>query len=306
MLKFFNTSRLTISLLAPYLWLSLSIPQAHAEQLVLAIAPSASEPPPEFIEVPPDGEFKRFQRSEYVRQEVPSKIEHWQAITQELARLSGLELTLAPATSQLQFELQLAKGEFDLAFMSPLQFVSQPASNAYQALAKPKAKLLKGLVVVRQDSKVQNLRDLEGKTIVFPGALDFVSSIIPRHSLETFSIQVNQQYVASALDAYESVLSGSALAAAGSRETLLQLDPNKQNALKIIWDTPGFSPFVLAAKSGMPFFTSNRLQRALVRLIKTETGKEHLPKLFIPNGFEIARDSDWDDARHIDINQLNQ
>ena len=40
-------------------------------------------------------------------------------------------------------------------------------------------------------------------------------------------------------------------------------------------------------------------------MIKNEDAKKLLPYIFVDNGFEVARDSDWDEIKLIDLNELN-
>ena len=53
------------------------------------------------------------------------------------------------------------------------------------------------------------------------------------------------------------------------------------------------------------FFSKTKLQRALVGLFKNEIGKRLLPLVDVDNGFEVAKDKDWQDIKAIDVDSLN-
>lgn len=271
----------------------------------MAIAPSAPSPNPSYLVIPPDREKKLFQKTRYQKIPGPDKERVWKQIIRSLELKSGVRIEFISVSSPLDFELKLAKGLLDLAYMSPLQFVANKAQNNFRALVKPKAKPLRGVVVAHQDSDIKNLRDLEGKAIVFPGALDFAASIGPRHSLQSLNVKTLTRFAEDQPEAFSLVLNKQALAASGTSEALLGLAPNDREHLRVIWDTPGFTPYALAAKSTLPFYTTIRLQQALVGLSKDPKVERLLKKVFIDNGFEVAKDSDWSDIESIDLEKLN-
>ena len=83
------------------------------------------------------------------------------------------------------------------------------------------------------------------------------------------------------------------------------LPPDRQEQHKILWETPGSAPFVFAAHPRLPFFSINKLQRAMVNLNRGGKNQELFALLRANNGFEVARNSDWIDAQSIDLRSLN-
>ena len=239
------------------------------------------------------------------REILPTKTQAWQKVFNYLSTKSGVDLKFEPASSQLDFELKLAKGRFDLAYMSPVQFVNGNQAGSYKALAKRKSQPAKGLIVALKDGPIKSLRDFEGKVVAFPGLLNFSSSIIPRRSLEQLNIHVKPHFTGSHLQAMQLVLNGAVLGAAGTQASIALLSPPQKDKLTIVWDTPSFTPHAFARHTRVPFYSQIRLQNALVGLIKTEQGKRLLPTIHINNGFETATDSDWEDVESIDIDSLN-
>ena len=278
---------------------------ADASELLVGIDPSLPPPSPSYVEDRSELSEKKFGKIYYQRVDPIDKEQAWTETIQLLAKRSRIQLKYETASSQLDFELKLAKGYFDLAYMNPLQFVSFKGRTGYKALAKRKAEPLRGLVVVSEGSDITNLRDLSNQTIVFPGLLDFQASIAPRENLKNLSIPYTPYIASDASQAYELVLSGQFPSAAGTNESYRSLPPPQREKLRIIWDTPGYTPHAFAAHSRVPFYTVTRLQRALVSLIKTKEGKKLLPLVHAQNGFEVAKDTDWYDVQNIDLTTLN-
>lgn len=278
---------------------------SHAA-LKFGVDPNLPSPSPSYEEDRSELQTKRFAKVRYRRIDPIDKETAWQRTINLLEQQSRLDIEIEYPTGLLDFELKLAKGYYDLAYISPIQFASFNTRNGYKAVAKRKAQPLRGLVVIRADNTaVQSLRDLKGQTMVFPGLLDFESSIAPRVSLHKLSIPYIPEITKDAETAYQQVLDGMAPSAAGSRISFQSLPPPKQQQLKIIWDTPGFTPYAFAAHTRVPVYSLIRLQKALVGLTKSDTGRELLPLIHASNGFEVAKDSDWHDVRDIDLNQLN-
>lgn len=279
---------------------------ASANDLIIGIDPSLPEPTPEYLEDRSELERKKFGKIRYERVDPISKAQAWEAVIGILAADSRIDLKLEHSSSQLDFELKLAKGYYDLAYMNPMQFVRFNHRSGYKAMAKRKSQPLRGLVVVKKDSPISGLRDIGKQVIVFPGLLDFQASIAPRQSLKKLDISYTPHFVAGPIEAYEGVLSGQYSAAAGTAESLKWLAPPVRDTLRIIWDTPGYTPHAFAAHTRLPFYSLIRLQQALVGLIKTETGKKILPLIHARNGFEVAKDAEWHDARQINLTELNR
>ncbi|GEM_PF-1662821 len=278
---------------------------ASAKPLLVGIDPTLDRPSPSFVETINGEQKKRFSKTQYQRIDGEDPHAIWRELITIISGKSRIELLYEPSSSQLDFELKLAKGRFDLAYMSPVQFVNGNQAGSYKALAKRKSQPAKGLIVALKDGPIKSLRDFEGKVVAFPGLLNFSSSIIPRRSLEQLNIHVKPHFTGSHLQAMQLVLNGAVLGAAGTQASIALLSPPQKDKLTIVWDTPSFTPHAFARHTRVPFYSQIRLQNALVGLIKTEQGKRLLPTIHINNGFETATDSDWEDVESIDIDSLN-
>lgn len=280
--------------------------QPAMAELKIGIAPSMPAPNPRYELIERPGPKKRFEKAEYLKIPGASKEEVWTLLIQELASFSKLELSPVFLESQLEFERALSKQEFDLAYVTPLQFIQNKERGQYTALAKPKSKPHRAILVTRKDSKIRSVRDLSEQAIVYPNPLNFAASLAPRASLQSLGFNIAPFFVADELEAFRTVLDGKFPAASATQHSFNALAPNEQSELRIIWDTPGFTPDAFVANSKVPFFSQTRLQRALVALSKSEVGRRLLPLINISNGFEVAKNTDWRDVEAIDLDSLNQ
>ncbi len=292
--------------------LSLSI-AVNAKPLKLAISPAFPEPFDRYEEVPNPNATK-FDNIKNKRQHImvlaknstPSRYAAWQALVEHLQKKSGIEIELQPFASRLAFELAVNKGEFDLVYLDPMQFVTFKRHPGYNAFVKRTAQPIRSMIVVRNDHAAENVKQLQGLRIAFPSPLDFGGSIVPRESLKRLEIGYQAVFKASSSEVLQAVLAGEVEAGATRIEDFKGEDLSTQQKLRTLWNTPGFTPFALAAHPRVSFFTINRLQRALVTMDNSEQGRAILADIFVENGFETAGNGDWHDVEAIDLESLNQ
>ena len=313
----FSFNRLIFSSITRNLCLVLSISlltlNISAKPLIISVAPSYPIPvsltTPEDItpgikklkpEIP-DKPAKPPLNSE----NIPGKNEIWEMVFAYISEESNIELSFEPATSQLDFELNLAKSKYDLALVSPLQFEAFRVNPGYQAQIKRKSQPIRAIIFVKKNGNIKSFSELRNAIIAFPTPLNFESSVVPRESLKRLNFNIIPQFLPSATAVYKQVISEQYIAGAGTHENFLAQPIEIRNSLKVIWDSPGFSPHALVAHPRVDFLSLIKLKRAFVDMIKNEEAKKLLPYIFVDNGFEVARDSDWDEIKLIDLNELN-
>lgn len=284
----------------------LGIP-CYAEPLRFAVTPEAPGPAPEYREVLKNAESKVLKTIvQYERRlDGPKKQDVWLAFTKLLERTTALDIELDFPESQLAFERGLANGSYDFAYMTPLQFIASTESQNYRALVKRKAQPLRSLILVKKEDEARTLRDIENDVTGFSSLLNYTSSIIPRHSLRRLGIELPMSVFSTEEALFQALTANKVRAISVAEASYYDLPPDRQEQHKILWETPGFAPFVFAAHPRLPFFSINKLQRAMVNLNRGGKNQELFALLRANNGFEVARNSDWIDAQSIDLRSLN-
>jgi len=289
---------------------------ANADPLIVGVAPSMPKPIAQQEKETQSTQTKRTNKSKKAqksttlplvrkREIVPTKEQAWQAVFDYLANETGLSFQFEPANSQLDFELKLAKGYYDLAYINPLQFIAFHDYPGYKAVTKRKAQPIRSIIFVKHHGPILSLTELRGATIAFPGLLNFPASVVPRESLQRLNVDIVPRFLASERQVFYEVTQGFFIAGAGTQAGFDAQPQEIRNGLKIIWTSPGFTPHAFVAHPRIPFFSINKLQRAMIRMNKREEGKVLLPYIFVDNGFEVARDRDWDEINLIDLDVLN-
>ena len=280
---------------------------ALGSSLSFALTPETADPTPIYDQELENADSKVLKtRVRYARRlNTPSKHYVWLQLVKLLEAKSGLDIDLIFPKSRLEFERGLAMGSYDLAYMTPLQFVAAEQAQKYRAMAKRKAQSLRALILVKKFDKARTLRDIETSAIGYSSLLDYSSSVITRYSLERLDLHPPIQLFESDASLTNALLNKQIRSISIAEATFKGLAPDQQEKMKILWETPGFTAFPIAAHPRVPFYSINKLQRALVNLNRGANKQELLHQLHARNGFEVARNSDWLDAEGIDIDELN-
>ena len=231
--------------------------------------------------------------------------EEWGPLLAELSRRSGVPLVFRTAPSIPGFEERLAKGAYDLAYMNPYHYVVFHKAAGYQAFAKEQDRRLKGILVVRKSSAYQRPADLAGKTVVFPAPAAFAASILPQAEFGRLKIAIDARFVASHDSVYRAVASGLQEAGGGIQRTLEASPPEVRDALRVLSETPAYTPHAFAAHPRVPGERVAKVLAAMVSMASDETGKRLLLPLAF-KGLDGAQDKEWNDIRALDIDLLER
>lgn len=229
----------------------------------------------------------------------------WSPIFELLSQNANFQLRFATARDIPTFEKRLALGEYDIAYMNPYHYTVFHDSVGYQALVKQKDKQIKGIIVVRKDSPIQSLEELDGKLIAFPAPAAFAASVLPRANLKLEGIEAQIKYVGSHDSVYLAVAQNLVDAGGGVKRTFNTMDASTSEQLRVLWVTPGYTPHAVAAHPRVSSEIVNELKRRLVELTSLPEGSRVLNKLRF-NSFEFAQDSDWDDVRALGLGEFSK
>ncbi|MCF8168026.1 MAG: phosphate/phosphite/phosphonate ABC transporter substrate-binding protein [Rhodoferax sp.] len=231
--------------------------------------------------------------------------EEWGPVLTELSRRSGVTLVFRTAPDIPMFEERLSKGDYDLAYMNPYHYVVFHKAPGYLAFAKEKDRRLKGILVVRKDRPYRKVADLTGKTVVFPAPAAFAASILPQAEFARLKIAIDAKFVASHDSVYRAVASGLQEAGGGIQRTFEASPPEIRDTLRVLTETPAYTPHAFAAHPRVPAASLAKVLAAMESLANDEVGQ----KLLLPlafKGLSGAKDPDWNDIRALDIELLER
>lgn len=227
----------------------------------------------------------------------------WTPIMQYLTEKSGVPLQLKTAKDIPTFQQQMRDGIYDFAHINPYHYLLYRKSSGYTAFAREKDGKLVGVLVVKKDGPIQDVSQLNGKTIAFPAANALAATWLPMHMLRGKNITVTPQYVNSMDSVYRSVAKGLYPAGGGEMRTLGAIDPEVKNQLHILWASEALPPFAFAAHPRVPKEVVAKVQKAMDQM---HTNPQGLALLKANNfkSIEPAEDADYDAVRKMNIKPM--
>ncbi len=178
---------------------------------------------------------------------------YWTPLLEKVSREMGVELKLQFYKSIPDFELDLLKGVPDFAYMNPYQLVLTHKAKGYVPLVRDEHRQLVGILVVRADSAVKTVRDLDGKMLAFPSPNAFAASQYLRALLtKQERITFTPKYVTTHSNVYRHVILGRVPAGGGVNKTLDKEPQSLKALLRIIYRTPGVPAHPISAHSRVP------------------------------------------------------
>jgi len=229
----------------------------------------------------------------------------WRPILRHISEETGLKFQFRTAPSIPEFEERVAAGRYDIAYMNPYHYTEFSKNPGYRAFAKAKNKSIRGIIVVRKDSKINKLSDFDQKTMAFPAPAAFAASVLPRAQFALNNIEVTPKYVSSHDSVYISVARGIYVGGGGVKRTLATVSPEIRDQLKVLWTTEPFTSHPLAAHPRLAEEKVNLLAKAMLNIENSEKGRALLKQLAW-KGIESADDKRWDDVRGLGIELLSE
>jgi phosphonate transport system substrate-binding protein len=227
----------------------------------------------------------------------------WGPIFKYLEKETGIKIHFETAPNIPTFEARLAVGKYDFSYMNPYHYVVFSKKPGYEAFSKARNKRIKGIIVVRKDSPIEQLDDLNHSTLAFPAPAAFAASILTRSALTQAAVNFTPKYVSSHDSVYRGVAKGIYLAGGGIIRTFSNMAPEIREQLKILWTSTGYTPHALAAHPRVETRKVKKIQQALIDMENNPRGNALLKKVNI-NGFELGKDADWNDVRSLNLSLI--
>ncbi|MBF0277433.1 MAG: phosphate/phosphite/phosphonate ABC transporter substrate-binding protein [SAR324 cluster bacterium] len=204
-------------------------------------------------------------------------VQIWKPILDAVSKESGIQLDLVGSPNIPQFEIAFNAGKFDFAYMNPYHLVVAEKYQGYTPLVKDTGRKLFGVLVVRKDSPIRNIADLEGKTVAFPSPNALGAALMFRAEFSSrYDIKYTSKFVKSHSSVYLNVVLGQTDAGGGVQKTLQQQSAKIRDALRIVHETPKVAPHPFAVHPRVETAVRESIRKAFLQLGQSEQGKKML------------------------------
>ncbi|MBD3669595.1 MAG: phosphate/phosphite/phosphonate ABC transporter substrate-binding protein [Gammaproteobacteria bacterium] len=218
----------------------------------------------------------------------------WKPLLAQLEQETGHSFKLLVYPGFKEFEQDYLKGVPDFIYYNPYHQLTGHQQQGYVPLVRDGQRKLKGIIVVRKDSDLARISDLNGKLIAFPAPNAFAASLYMRALLrEREGIDFEARYIDSHSNGYRHVLHGRADAAGGVMRSLDSQPANVRERLKIIYETPGNPPHPIAVHPRIDANVQAQVTEALIRLQDSTAGLKLLAAIQMSSPVKADHERDY-------------
>ena len=216
-------------------------------------------------------------------------------LTQELRR--PVRLHLSPDLSKAVKEV--AAGNVDIAYLTPIAYVDARAAGNVHILAKALTHgrdTFRLMLVTRNDSPIRSIQNLVGKSFAFGDE----AAILQRAVVVNAGVRLEQLSSHRFLGHYDNIARG---VANGDFDAGILKDSIasqwEKKGLRAIYASPGLPPYNIVAGKHVDELTRRAIQTALLRLNAENPEHRNIIKALDSgyDGFAVATDSDYDVVR---------
>jgi len=224
----------------------------------------------------------------------------WVPILQYLSEKSGYTLQFATAKDIPTFQGQMKEGRFDLAYLNPYFYTVFHDRAGYEAFADERDANTTGLIVVRKDSPMQSVAELNNQTLAFPAPSALAATMLPLAYLGEQKVHVTPKYVVSMDSVYSAVAKGYFPAGGGELHSFSTLAAEVRDQLRVLWTAELLPPLTFAAHPRVPKEVVAKLQKVMHEMDHDPQGAQLLKAMRF-KGFDLAQDSDYDGMRKLEL-----
>lgn len=235
-------------------------------------------------------------------------IESVEPLTELLSKELGVKVEGFTATNYVGVVEGLGSGQVDFGFIPPFAYVlANKESNAQvilTALNKSLEAKYRSQFLVRKDSGINSFADVKGKIVAFVDPSSTSGYLFPGAHLikEGVDIEKDIQYVYSGGHdkSLQLLLNGDvdvATTFVDARERYESDFPDAMGKTEILGYTDYIPNISVTVRGNIDKGFQEKIKNALLKISKTEEGKDLLRELFNMYGFAEASDADYDVIR---------
>lgn len=240
------------------------------------------------------GEQSQTRYSVYLVPRLPALTlyQDWAPFLNRLGKENNLCFELHIPADFTEFEQAIRAGKPDFVLLNPYHQVMVASKPGYVPLVRDEQSKLAGILVVHKDSKLHDIRQLEGATVAFPAPNAYVASLLMRALLSQGDIHIKTNYVGSHNNVYRAVALGAVQAGGGANTTLAHEPPALQAQLRVLFSTTNYMPHPFCAHPRISRRIQEKVVAGFLNIAADSAGKNMLEVIQMaqPTRADYARD----------------
>ena len=212
----------------------------------------------------------------------------WQPLLDQLAQETGLGFRFRLYEDNAQLEASLLRGEPDFAMIGAFQLWH--VRPHYLPILRDTRPMI-GMVVVRQDSTLHTLSDLNNRTLALPNGSDMTSTLLTSQVLKDLKVRPQLKGQRTHVNGLRAVMLGKVDAAVINSYSLQLLPPELVQQLRVIYRTEPLPPPAFAVAPHVPAAYVRKVKAGFMRLNTTQPAL--LEAALLPNVTEADMERDY-------------
>lgn len=196
----------------------------------------------------------------------------WGKVIKGINQISGLPpIELVFPKDITDFENRFSTGETDLIYCNPYHITMARKSQGYVPIVRDQKPLTGILIIAKSDegNTIKSLKELNGKTLLFPSPNSFGASLYMRALLtKEHKIEFTPRYVKTHSNVIRGLVKGDGLAGGMVNATLAAEDPSLQAKVGVLYETPAVPPHPIAVHPRVDVKTRQMIQKAWMDYLK--------------------------------------
>ncbi len=222
--------------------------------------------------------------------------ERWNPILRYLTQKTGIPMQLKIGATVELTDAMMGREEFDLVFTN--HSFQKEFDGKYSVLVRWKGEPIHGLLVVRDESRIRSLGDLQGQTVAFPSEDAFVAYAVPMGAFKRAGIEITPRFAGNQDGALAQLKTKQVTAAAVNSRFLETYAKSADLRYRIIFQSEPFHELPVLIHPRVPAERAAALRQALLAM-GADPDADSLWKEGKCQGFEPAGERDYDNVRRI-------
>ncbi len=203
----------------------------------------------------------------------------WQPIVDELQRRTGLRLELVTSLSVGEYDNDVKNGRYDFIYVNPYMVPLVDKRPGYLPLIRDGAPL-HGILVVRQDSPLKQVSDLNGRTLAVPSMSALGASLLLRAELDRdFQVKTRPIIAKTHSSVFIHVVNGLADAGGSVQKALAEQDERIRSRLRMLHRTRDVPSHPIAAHQRVPLKVREQIRQAFLDMSNDPEGRRLLDEV---------------------------
>lgn len=237
-------------------------------------------------------------------------------IADYLTESTGYTIKSVTLSNYAGVALAMKSRRVDFAFVGPINYLvieDRVGAVPLTAAVRHGHKGYHGLIIVRNDSGIESLQDLKGKSVAFGDALSASGNLYPKAALKEAGIDPNEDIRSLMLSSQSavvtSVLTGKVDAGAIYDDArlnpeVLRYYPEVTTHTRILYQTPRIPADPQIARSSLNASQRAKLTESLVAMSQDEEAQKWLKDIYGIDSLEAAEAAEYEGLRQV-VNRVN-